>query len=562
MATREELYAALRNADAAGDVEGARKLANYIQSAPGDAAPEPKGAPKPRAWTDVPLEALKNAPSSAGNFVKGIAQAVAHPVDTFNGVTDAVGGGLYNALPAPVARALDKADRFPEKTRKASQVGDAAGQFFKDRYGSEEGLKTTLATDPVGALSDAATVLSGGAAMAAKAPALASKLNTAARLTNPVSLTTAAVGKALPVLGKAAANVIGGLGTHTGAESIKQAYSAGKRGGATEKALTDNLRGNVPMTDVLDAARTNIEAMGRQKSDAYRQGMAQVSGDQTVLNFTGIDRAVAQAAGEVAFKGQAKNARAAAVQKAIAEEIDKWKALDPAEYHTPEGLDALKQRIGGIAESIPFEEKAAARVASNMYNAVKAEIVQQAPVYADTMKGYTEAAEQIREVERALSLGKKASVDTAMRKLQSLTRNNVNTNYGNRLDLARQLEQQGGRELIPALSGQALSSWTPRGLGNAVSGGIGLGGYALGGLATALPLMAVQSPRLMGEAALAAGQAARGGNLLSGLVGRAAGRVGMAPAEVPNYLFQAGRLDPDNNAALRDLLEQSAARNP
>lgn len=40
MANREELFAALRNADAAGDAEGARKIAAYIQSMPTEAAPK------------------------------------------------------------------------------------------------------------------------------------------------------------------------------------------------------------------------------------------------------------------------------------------------------------------------------------------------------------------------------------------------------------------------------------------------------------------------------------------------------------------------------------------
>jgi hypothetical protein len=45
MPTREELYAALRNADKAGDTEGARKLASYIQSLPAEsAAPAPQAA--------------------------------------------------------------------------------------------------------------------------------------------------------------------------------------------------------------------------------------------------------------------------------------------------------------------------------------------------------------------------------------------------------------------------------------------------------------------------------------------------------------------------------------
>ena len=44
MPTRDELYNALRNADKAGDTEGARKLANYIQSLPADAPTTPQAA--------------------------------------------------------------------------------------------------------------------------------------------------------------------------------------------------------------------------------------------------------------------------------------------------------------------------------------------------------------------------------------------------------------------------------------------------------------------------------------------------------------------------------------
>lgn len=51
MATREELYTALRNADAAGDDAGAAKLAAYIQSMPAEAPLRPQGhgplAPQP-----------------------------------------------------------------------------------------------------------------------------------------------------------------------------------------------------------------------------------------------------------------------------------------------------------------------------------------------------------------------------------------------------------------------------------------------------------------------------------------------------------------------------------
>lgn len=506
---------------------------------------KPAAPAKPLAWSDVPGQAVKNLLPSAGNFVGGIAQAIRHPLDTAGTVLDLGAGALRNALPDRLVSAIDSIDPNPAAGKQASQVAGATGQFFKDRYGSAEGIKGTLATDPVGVASDLSTVLTGGATLAGKIPGLASvagKVGAVGRAVNPVAAAGKAASVAAPVLGEATAALIGGLGTHTGAESIKTAFSAGRRGGDTAKSLADNMRGNVAMTDVLDDAKANIEAMGRAKSEAYRTNMAAVRSDTAVLSFDGIDKAVSDAFKTATFKGQVKNTKAAEIQQKIANEVEAWKALDPAEFHTPEGLDALKQKIGGIVEEVPFEQKTARLIGDKVYHAVKAEIVKQAPIYADTMKAYSEATDQIREIERALSLGNKASVDTAMRKLQSLTRNNVNTNYGNRLSLARELEQQGGRELMPALSGQALSSWTPRGLGGAVAGGLGVGGYALGGMGAAIPAMAVQSPRLMGEAALGLGRVAGGMDRVTRPTMSLLDSIGIDPALTGNLMFQAGRL--------------------
>jgi hypothetical protein len=97
-----------------------------------------------------------------------------------------------------------------------------------------------------------------------------------------------------------------------------------------------------------------------------------------------------------------------------------------------------------------------------------------------------------------------------MRKLQSLTRNNVNTNYGQRLNLAKQLEAAGGQQIMPALAGQALSELTPRGLQGAASIPGALGSFSMGGLPAALAYGAASSPRLMGGAAYGAGVGARG----------------------------------------------------
>lgn len=499
-----------------------------------------KGAP---GWSEVPLRALKSLPKSTGNFVGGIYDAVRHPIDTLGNVVDLGAGALQHALPDALVNAVERFDPHPQAARQARAKASAVGQFYKERYGSGEGLRTTLADDPVGALSDASAVLTGGGGIAAKLPGLAKvgqAAQVAGRLSNPVNLAARGATAALPKLGQGAAAVIGNLGTHTGAESIGTAYKAGRNGGQQAQTLADNMRGNVPMTEALDAAKANLQAMGQQKAQAYRQGMAQVSQDQTALSFNGIDQAVKDAGKIGTYNGQVINAKAGQVHSAIAEAVEHWKGLGP-QFHTPEGLDALKQQIGGIVDSLPFEEKTARLAGNNIYHAVKEEITRQAPTYARTMKQYSEATEQIREIERALSLGKKASVDTAMRKLQSLTRNNANTNYGNRLDLARTLEAQGGRDLLTPLAGQALSTITPRGLGGATAAGLGLGGYALGGPMLAAPMLALQSPRLMGEAALAAGKTARGVKKVSDLPKKALRSAGLDPATFANTLSVLGR---------------------
>ena len=501
----------------------------------------PGGAPtKTRTWGSIPLDAISNAPKSAGNVASGFYNMVRHPIDTGLGLWDTAAGGLRNALPDSVVNFVEGGKPSAAGLR-ANDTADAVGRFYADRYGSTEGFKEALATDPVGVLSDASMAFTGGAGLAAKGSAINKGLTTAAKVTNPINIAGTAVGKAAPVIGKVAANLSGALGTHTGALPLQQATKSGYEGGKSAKDYVGNLRGKVPMTDVLDDAKANLEVMGRAKSAEYRAGMAQVSGDKSILSFDGIDLALDDALKTATFKGQVKNQRASDVVQKISDEISAWKKLNPSEYHTPEGLDALKQKIGGLVEGIPFEEKTARLVGNRIYGSIKSEITKQAPVYADVMKDYSQASDQIQEIERALSLNKKASIDTAMRKLQSLTRNNVNTNYGNRVNLAKQLEEQGGNAIMPALAGQALNTWTPRGLGGGFAGGLTLGAGAVGGFTGAGLALAGQSPRLAGEVAYKIGQSRRLLKNSSDLVNRHGG--GLSPTDWANLFSQAGLLN-------------------
>jgi hypothetical protein len=161
MATREELYDALRNADKAGDTEGARKLATYIQSLPAEepakaaVAEAPSGAPEWLARAnDVGASFLKNTQGALAEPAAQIASGmIATPVAGLAGMAQ----GIKNFIPGfegmPAAdrvRQVENAITYEPRTTagnavsgvvsypfaKLAQFGDWAGQKTSDLTGS------------------------------------------------------------------------------------------------------------------------------------------------------------------------------------------------------------------------------------------------------------------------------------------------------------------------------------------------------------------------------------------------------------------------------------------
>lgn len=501
---------------------------------------QPANATANKSWGDVGISAVQNFPRSLGNIVSSIAGAVRHPIDTAGNVLDVAAGGLQNILPESLVSAVNKNDPNAQRAAEARMKADAVGQHFKQRYGSMEGFKGALAEDPAGVMADAATVATMGGGLLSKVPGM----NTAGQMAikagkaiDPLSMTVKAGVAGTKALGSGSANILGGLGTHTGAESIKAAARAGFEGGGKQKAFIEGMRGKADITDVLDDAKAALGNMRTERGAAYRQGMGAVSKDQTILDMKPIIDSVDAMKKIGTYKGKVIDPSTASVRSKIETLVNDWASSNPADFHTPEGLDALKRAVGDIRDSTDFGTPAR-KVADSIYHSVKGQVTKQAPEYAKVMKGYEESSQLLKEIEKSLSLGNKASADTAIRKLQSLTRNNVNTNYGGRLSLAKELEGHGASNLMASLSGQALNKWTPRGLGSATAIGSGGLGYLIGGPAVAAPLMASQSPRLVGEAALKAGQGARGIAGGANLTADALRKLGLDPAIVANYLYQ------------------------
>ena len=144
-----------------------------------------------RSWLDVPVEAIGNVVPSAINMASGVYEAVTNPVQTVKSIGDVATGAVYNALPKEVVSFIDRFDSNPANKERAIQMANAVGGMYKDRYGSEEALKNTIATDPVGFAGDLSTLLSGGATAAGRiAPTVGGALATGAKYTNPMNVIT------------------------------------------------------------------------------------------------------------------------------------------------------------------------------------------------------------------------------------------------------------------------------------------------------------------------------------------------------------------------------------
>lgn len=490
---------------------------------------------------------ISNVPRSAGNFVQALVHPILHPIDTAEslyklgkGVAALESPKQMVPVTLPNGQTVYRPQEAPE-TPEAKAERDAAaaparavGQFYKDRYGGVENIRNTLVNDPVGTAADAATILTGGGSLLARAPGVAGTVGQVARgagrVVDPVNAAIEGA-KAAGTVAKYATTSGLGRTTGVGGTVIRQAFDEGAKGGKTAETFLENMRGADPegMVGMADSALNKMRA---ERSASYEAGMSGVRKDATVLDMQPIVDTFSDTMKIGTYKGKTVNPSAVETQNKILEAITEWKNLDPAEYHTPAGFDALKQHIGDIRDGTQPGSRSRV-IANKVYDSVKKEIETQAPDYAKTMAEYAKASERLKQLQKSFARSENAATETAVGRLLSTARNNVTSNYSQRGKLLNELAKY-EPALPAAIAGQTLSSFAPRGLtANALGTGGLYGSVANPALLAAAPAF---MPRVVGEAAYGAGAATRPFRKIDpellrrgGLLGFQAGRVNSIP---------------------------------
>jgi D-alanyl-D-alanine carboxypeptidase len=338
---------------------------------------------------------------------------------------------------------------------------------------------------------------------------------TAEGVATPISAIGGAVGRNVKAgtIGNIATDVMG-IPIDKSGEVLREAARSGYKNPYGTSELAENMRGNVSPQDLVEKFRSALENTRHARSEAYKEGIATTKGNQVFLDFSPIRDEFNKTLETLKSRGvggvEASKVGPETMSKVneIKGILDEWESKP--ELHTAGGLDDLKQRIDDVySQGMTNQAK---RVLTNTRNKVKETIVKQDKNYEKTMSEYEDALATEREVEKSLGLGPKASIDLTLRRLKTMM--GPTSTMGNefRRELTRQLEENGGKNLMEALAGQSLKEWHPSGLAGPALGMNALytTGRVLSGDLTPISALAIpfQSPRVMGELMYKGGQLA------------------------------------------------------
>lgn len=227
----------------------------------------------PQSEKPILNQFLENVGNSTGNYIKDMTSILHSPKQTVKGLSNLASGVLHKTPFYPGVQDDEK-------------YADAAGQYYKDRWGGIDNIGNTLWEDPVGGVADFAGLLTLGGMV----PGMA-KVGTAGRVIDPANLMAKGVGKGIGELTK-------GLSTklHTGAVKPSTPKDMRRRANILQQMKDDKLKLNQGGIDKLqqklDISQAKQQALIYPHADVSVPTAPVFDKAQTYLNKLLSDPAV------------------------------------------------------------------------------------------------------------------------------------------------------------------------------------------------------------------------------------------------------------------------------
>ena len=321
-------------------------------------------------------------------------------------------------------------------------------------------------------------------------------------------------GAALPLIGGAINQVAKGakkvttefLGKSTGAGefSVREAFDNPAVIGFARRAGKEGP--DVLQSEALDEARLGLIKLKEARRSAYIKDLEKVvanPADLTNALQTARQNARQQMLEIGARFGEGKNLNNLDLSGTAITRNEKTieRAFNDLMSWTDtsvKGLDTLKKRLSDHVSELKREGGNAYVASIKMLDDVRGALNAAVPEYEKMTAGYHEASDLIDEITKALSLGDKASKDTAFNKITGILRQNKEL----RRELLGSLSNASGKDILAKLAGAQLGTLAPRGLAGAIFPTSVAGVSAVlnvNSLPFFMMMLASSSPRLVAE---------------------------------------------------------------
>lgn len=306
-----------------------------------------------------------------------------------------------------------------------------------------------------------------------------------------------------PYVARGAGRIIGeglGVSTGTGYGVIKEGMDAALAGGKRAEDFQAGLRGSATPESIVQDAKDSLGKIVQDKRNTYQSQLAEIAKDKTNLDISSINNELKSQLNKFGIKNKGGvldfsqstlrfNKSAQADIQTIVDEMKNF-GLKSGD-RTAIGVDSLKRAFQDL-----YSPSSEARAFIEGVRKSTRKVLDGVPGYNELSKTYQDKNGLIEDIHKSLSLGDKASVDTAFRKLTTALR----TNNEVRKELIAELDKASGGFLSSKIAGQQLSEVLPRGLIRTL-GGVGAGAGIVSGVGIFPMLVAAinTSPRAVGE---------------------------------------------------------------